>query len=488
MEQLSKKQDKQDEPLSLDRSISALQVDSPVTASQDKAKDLVSASEHLKSLAVEVEEGQWAAKTKERQLVRERGTLLKETRELQHSAGVFNRAKIEDAKEQFNELQQKINTLSKLHHGSYQLNKRNTINRIESNRKSLQNMREEGRKREMSLTATEERYRSILNAMDQIMIEAEELGLQFEKKLRDKAKDHHELGNQLKEVGAQLRLERAKKEKHVKDTEKRRREEAVERLSQWREAEVVNQQLKTQLQSYEKDYHNKTRKRGKEIRDNDHTVTLHQREYGRKLQDVNCLLGKVGEEQKRLSDNKIHVENQAVNYNNDIKVQDHITRQKAHISQRQTKANKWQPKLAQLAMENEKKVDSMEKQILFEGMSKAGNTERALFRKMRSLESEARKQEQVCNSKKAALQTSCNATKKQAQNQLRDDNAIHNEMSAQVATEEAVLRQLVVQRDNALAEYREHQTGLKDIIQLFQTLSSEQERKAKLSQTIGNTS
>ena len=67
--------------------------------------------------------------------------------------------------------------------------------------------------------------------------------------------------------------------------------------------------------------------------------------------------------------------------------------------------------------------------VLQEGMSKAGNTERALFRKMRSLESEARKQEQVCNSKKAALQTSCNATKKQAQNQLRDDNAIHNEVS-----------------------------------------------------------
>ena len=68
-------------------------------------------------------------------------------------------------------------------------------------------------------------------------------------------------------------------------------------------------------------FYNIPRKRGKEIRDNDHTVTLHQREYGRKLQDVNCLLGKVGEEQKRLSDNKIHVENQAVNYNNDIKVQ-----------------------------------------------------------------------------------------------------------------------------------------------------------------------
>ena len=42
----------------------------------------------------------------------------------------------------------------------------------------------------------------------------------------------------------------------------------------------------------------------------DHAVKLKQREYGRKLQDVNCLLGKVGEEQRRLSENKIHIENQ----------------------------------------------------------------------------------------------------------------------------------------------------------------------------------
>ena len=44
----------------------------------------------------------------------------------------------------------------------------------------------------------------------------------------------------------------------------------------------------------------------------DHAVKLKQREYGRKLQDVNCLLGKVGEEQRRLSENKIHIENQGV--------------------------------------------------------------------------------------------------------------------------------------------------------------------------------
>lgn len=444
--------------------------------------DHVSKSDNLKSIAADVEEGQWAAKTKERQLVRERGTLLKETRELHHSANIFNRAKLEDAKDHFSELQQKITNLSKLHHGSYQLSKRNTLNRIESNRKSIQNLREDGRKREMYLTTTEERYQSILNAMDQIMIEAEQLGMQFEKKLRDKAKEHHDLGNQLKEVGAQLRLERTKKDKHVKDEEKRKREEALERLSQWRESEVVNQQLKMQLQTYEKNYLDKTRKLGKELRDMDHTARLQQREYGRKLQDVNCLLAKVGEEQKKLSENKIHIENQGIINVNEKRVQDHVAKQKAHVSQRQTKANKWQPKLAQLAKENEKRLDNMERQILFEGVAKAGVTERTLFRKMRGLESETRKQEQICNSKRAALEASVTAARKQSQDQLRANDDQHKEMSEQVAKQEALLRQLIVQRDNALAEYREHQTGLKDVIQLFQTLSSEQERKARLSQ------
>jgi len=51
-----------------------------------------------------------------------------------------------------------------------------------------------------------------------------------------------------------------------------------------------------------------------------------------------------------------------------------------------------------------------------------------------------------------------------------------------VAREEALLRQLVVQRDNALTEYRQHQTSLKDMIQLFQTLSCEQDRKVKLAE------
>ena len=60
---------------------------------------------------------------------------------------------------------------------------------------------------------------------------------------------------------------------------------------------------------------------------------------------------------------------------------------------------------------------------------------------------------------------------------------IQSQLGEQVAKEEAFLRQLIVQRDNALADYRQHQTGLKDIIQLFQTLSSEQERKIKLSES-----
>ena len=47
-------------------------------------------------------------------------------------------------------------------------------------------------------------------------------------------------------------------------------------------------------------------------------------------------------------------------------------------------------------------------------------------------------------------------------------------MREEVDREEGLLRKLVVKRDSALTEYREHQTGLKDIIQLFQTISSEQ--------------
>lgn len=431
-------------------------------------------TEQLNTLAAQVEAGQWAAKTNERQLVRERGTLLKEVRELHHSTGIFNRAKIEDAKDHFNELQQKINILSKLHSGSYQISKRNTLNRIESNRKRQQLVREENRQREMSITTTELRYQSILDAMDQIMIEAEDLGLQFEKQLRDKARRHHELGNQLKEVGAQLRLEQAKKVKFNKEEDKQKRDEALERLSQWRDSEESDHKLKSQLLTYDKDYLDKTRNLGKELRDNDHSVKLKQREYGRKLQDVNCLLGKVGEEQRRLSDNKIHIENQTVIRDNEQKVQDHISKHRAHVSQRQAKANKWEPKLRQLAKENEQRLNKMERQLLYEDVAKAGGTERNLYRKMRSLESETRKQEQICNSKRALMEASSTAARKEAQNQLRLMDSQQSELTEQVAREEGLLRKLIVQRDNALAEYRQHQAGLKDIIQVFQTLSSEQ--------------
>lgn len=442
-----------------------------------------SSPDHLKALTSQVEDGQWTAKTKERQLVRERGTLLKEVRELHHSTSVFNRAKTEESKEHFNELQQKINFLSKLHSGSYQLSKRNTINRIESNRKRLQLAREDGRKHKMSLTTTEQRYQSILNTMDQIVVEADDLALQFEKQLREKARRHHELGNELKEIGAQLRLEQAKKDKLIKEEEKHKREEALERISQWRDSEVVDQHLKYQHQTHEKKFLDKTRSLGKKLRNTDHDVKLKQREYGRKLQDVNCLLGKVGEEQRRLSENKIHVDNLVTIQENEQNVQDHISKQKTILAQRQTKANKWEPKLRQLAKENEQRLNEMERQILFEDVAKAGGKERTLYRNMRKLESETRKQEQICNSKKALVETANTAARKHAQDQLRAVDSHQLELGEQVAKEEAFLRQLIVQRDNALADYRQHQTGLKDIIQLFQTLSSEQERKIKLSES-----
>ena len=59
-----------------------------------------------------------------------------------------------------------------------------------------------------------------MEAMEQIMVEAEQLGLEFEKKLKDKARQHHELGLQLTELGAQLRLEKEKKEQFLRDEER----------------------------------------------------------------------------------------------------------------------------------------------------------------------------------------------------------------------------------------------------------------------------
>ena len=38
------------------------------------------------------------------------------------------------------------------------------------------------------------------------------------------------------------------------EEERRKKEEAVEKLAQWRDSEVMDKQLKTQLASYEKEY------------------------------------------------------------------------------------------------------------------------------------------------------------------------------------------------------------------------------------------
>lgn len=436
-----------------------------------------SLSSSKRKTTAKLEKKTWEEKTKERQLVRERGTLLKEVRELHHTTNLFTKAKREEAKEHFADLQSKIGILSKLHHGSYQLNKRNTLSRIDSNRKSLQSFREEGRKYEMSRTTTEEQYQSVLNSMDQVMVEAEDLGRQFEKQLREKARQHHELGIQLREIGAQLRIERAKKKKFAKEEERRKKVEAVEKLAQWRDSEVMDKQLKTQLASYEKEYLDNSRVQGRESRDVEHSVKLKEREYGRKLQDVHCLLEEVAEEQRKLGENKSRLQDQITLQDNEQNVQNHTMRQTTLMDQKQAKTNKWEPKLQALARENEARLDKMEKQVLYENVVKAGGQERNLFRQMRSLESDARKQEQVCTSKRAALEAAETAARKRTQDDLRAANNTYVEMREEVDREEALLRKLVVKRDSALTQYREHQTGLKDIIQLFQTISSEQERR-----------
>lgn len=63
------------------------------------------------------------------------------------------------------------------------------------------------------------------------------------------------------------------------------------------------------------------RKLGRNLRDMDHSVKLQQREYGRKLQDVNCLLAAVDGEQKKLCENKLHLENQEEIEENEQSVQ-----------------------------------------------------------------------------------------------------------------------------------------------------------------------
>ena len=54
-----------------------------------------------------------------------------------------------------------------------------------------------------------------------------------------------------------------------------------------------------------------------------------------------------------------------------------------------------------------------------EDVAKAGGKERTLYRNMRKLESETRKQEQICNSKKALVESANTAARKHAQDQLR---------------------------------------------------------------------
>jgi hypothetical protein len=63
-----------------------------------------------------------------------------------------------------------------------------------------------------------------------------------------------------------------------------------------------------------------------------------------------------------------------------------------------------------------------------EDVAKAGGKERTLYRNMRKLESETRKQEQICNSKKALMESTSTAARKQAQDQLRAVNSQQKEV------------------------------------------------------------
>ena len=67
-----------------------------------------------------------------------------------------------------------------------------------------------------------------------------------------------------------------------------------------------------------------------------------------------------------------------------------------------------------------------------EDVAKAGGKERTLYRNMRKLESETRKQEQICNSKKALMETVSNSARKQAQDQLRAVNSHQKEVGQDI--------------------------------------------------------
>ena len=108
------------------------------------------------------------------------------------------------------------------------------------------------------------------------------------------------------------------------------------------------------MKTYENEYGGRSGRSGRQKRDMDHNVSLKKRECkfgtrsrkkqsefwiikhseiirqnidlvhcadGRKLQDVNCLLKKVGEEQKALSQTRLHLDNQSVIASNDKNVQ-----------------------------------------------------------------------------------------------------------------------------------------------------------------------
>eukprot|EP00116_Pleurobrachia_bachei_P009520 sb/3469782/ len=210
----------------------------------------------------------------------------------------------------------------------------------------------------------------------------------------------------------------------------------------------------------------------KAVRGKKDRTSLQVREFERKIQGVDVQLKKVADQQRNIVKNKSHLINQEIVAANDRRVQDHIAKAQGHIEQRQIKTNKWKPKLQQLARENERRLEKMEKTLLYEDVAKAGETESVLFRKMRGLESDTRKQGQVLASKRAALEREGQRGRIMAQNQLRTINENENQLLEEVAKEEAALRQLVVQRDNAVTEYRQHQTSLKDVMKMFQTMTS----------------
>jgi len=248
------------------------------------------------------------------------------------------------------------------------------------------------------------------------------------------------------------------------------------KLTDFKDNEQTMNSRKKQLKVSEDKYYEKERKRGRNIRDMDCQVSLKKREIGRKLQDVNCSLRKINTEQKVLADTSQYIDDKEIIEQQDLNVQEHREKQMSHIAQRQAKINRWEPKLNALAEDNERKLAQMEHQLLYEDLSKAGSTECALYHTMRSLESDTRKQEQICTQVRDKFQKTSVKTRKIAQNALRSIDEGENDEQRKVKIEEAKLKELIVKRDNSLTAYRHHQTQFKDKLQLFNTLSVEQQR------------